>query len=210
VPDATQLVTLPLRLGVRAARLVLDPLVGAAREALGLAGDESDGHREEERTESRPPDPRRSAPVAPTTEASHAEPASEPEPGLRENEPSGAPDAAPPSALVEPAPVLTEDAAGPVPPSEYDEPVHVSEEPVLVAESADPETADGIHTDLHVAEPWDGYRSQNAAEVIAALEDSSPAQIAVVQLYEGTHRRRKTVLEAAERQLRLASGPGRS
>lgn len=182
-------------------------------EALGLAGDARDGageDRAEPRSTEPPADPRRTVPVAPTAEAAHAEPATEPEPGLRENEPSGAPDAAPPSALVEPAPVLTEDAAGPVPVTEFDEPVHVSEEPVLVAESADPETADGIHADLHVAEPWDGYRSQNAGEVIAALEDASPAQLAVVQLYEGTHRRRKTVLEAAERQLRLVSGSGRS
>jgi hypothetical protein len=84
------------------------------------------------------------------------------------------------------------------------EPEHVSENAVLVAESADPEIADGIHTDLRVNEPWDGYAGQTAADVIAALEDASPAQVAVVQLYETTHRSRKTVLEAAARRLQSA------
>ena len=91
--------------------------------------------------------------------------------------------------------------SGPVPPTEMDEEVHVSEEPVLVAESADVEIADGIHTDLHVKEPWDGYRKSTAQEVIDSLERCDTAQLAVVRLYESTHRARKTVLEAADREL---------
>lgn len=109
-----------------------------------------------------------------------------------------------PPPLVADAPdvgVVEAAGSGPVPASEVDEPAHVSEEPVLVAESADAETADGIHTDLHVQEPWDGYRKATAGEVIEALETCNPAQLAVVRLYESTHRARKTVLEAADREL---------
>jgi hypothetical protein len=91
--------------------------------------------------------------------------------------------------------------SGPVPPSEVDEVAHVSEEPVLVAESADVEIADGIHTDLHVQEPWDGYAKANAQAIIDELERCNPAQLAVVRLYESTHRARKTVLEAADREI---------
>ena len=42
---------------------------------------------------------------------------------------------------------------------------------------------------------------------LAALEDASPEEVAVVQLYEATHRGRKTVLAAAERRLNALSPP---
>ena len=196
MPDAIRLVTLPLRIGVRAVELVLDPVLDAAKHVLGRNGEEPEV--EWSRPSAARPDPAAgeapggAAAVAEAGPAADAEPAAEAEPGLRENEPGGAPDADPPSALAEP--VAEADESG--------EPEHVSTEATLVAESADPEIADGIHADLHVAEPWDGYRTQNAAEVIEALKTASPAQIGVVQLYESTHRRRKTVLEAAERALR--------
>jgi hypothetical protein len=78
-----------------------------------------------------------------------------------------------------------------------DEPVHVSEEPVVVAEVADPGAEDGVGAQVSVAEPWEGYRKMKAAEVIDRLAAATPEEIAVVQLYEGMNRRRKTVLEAA-------------
>jgi hypothetical protein len=117
--------------------------------------------------------------------------------------PGGAPSAEPPPAFAETVePSAVEAAgAGPIPDLAVDEPAHVSEEPVLVAESADPEAADGVRTDLHVAEPWEGYRGSTAKEVIAELAGRSAAELAVVRLYESTHRARRTVLEAADREL---------
>jgi hypothetical protein len=66
-----------------------------------------------------------------------------------------------------------------------------------VAEVADPGAEDGAGAQVSVAEPWDGYSRMKAADVIDRLAIASPEEIAVVQLYEAMHRRRKTVIEAA-------------
>jgi hypothetical protein len=88
------------------------------------------------------------------------------------------------------------------------EPLHVSEEPELVAESADPDAADPGTAEVHVAEPWDGYRRMKADEIIARIGDATAEELAVIELYEQTHRARKTVLAAVEKQLRvLANRP---
>jgi hypothetical protein len=92
---------------------------------------------------------------------------------------------------------------------EPEPPPHVSEEPVLVAETADPGAEDGPGPQLSVGEPWDGYARMRANEVIGRIERATREQLAVVQLYETTHRRRKTVLAAAERRLKVLSPPGR-
>jgi hypothetical protein len=73
----------------------------------------------------------------------------------------------------------------------------VSEEPVVVAEVADPGAEDGAGAQVTVAEPWEGYRKMKASDVIDRLAAATPEEIAVVQLYESMNRRRKTVLEAA-------------
>jgi hypothetical protein len=95
---------------------------------------------------------------------------------------------------------------------DYDEPLppepeHVSEEPVVVAEVADAGAEDGAGADVTIAEPWDGYRAMKADEVIARLAEASREELAVVQLYEGTARRRKSVLTEVERRLKAASSP---
>lgn len=95
-------------------------------------------------------------------------------------------------------------------PAEPPEPEHVSEEPVLVAETADQGAEDGPGAAISVAEPWDGYARMKADDVIARIGQASREELAVVELYEGTHRRRKTVLAAAERRLKELSPPGRS
>ncbi len=46
-------------------------------------------------------------------------------------------------------------------------PVHVSEEPELVRESAEPGAEDGAGAAVTVIEPWSGYAQMNAREVIA-------------------------------------------
>jgi hypothetical protein len=84
---------------------------------------------------------------------------------------------------------------------------HVSEEPELVAESADPGATESPGPELTVEEPWPGYRRMKAAEVIAALPDLSREELAVAELFESTSRKRRTVLEAMERQLKVSSPP---
>jgi hypothetical protein len=79
---------------------------------------------------------------------------------------------------------------------------HVSEEAVLVAESADPGAADGAGSDLRVAEPWPGYDRMKADEVIDRVGAASAEELAVIELYERQERDRRTVVAAVERRLR--------
>lgn len=215
-PGLRYVVTLPFRIGLQAGRMVLEPLAGAAGRVVDVAEDligrDGAGHDEPEaRTAAEAgapaattdPDMPAATPVA---EPRTAEPETYDDvaaaPGPPPGEAADAVSSPPPAVFDAPEIGIVEAAgSGPVPESEIDEPTHVSAEPVLVAESADIEAADGLHTDLHVQEPWDGYRQSTAGQIIEALEDCNPAQLGVVRLYESTHRARKTVLEAADREL---------
>jgi len=86
------------------------------------------------------------------------------------------------------------------------EPIHVSEEPELVRESADIGAEDGAGAGITVIEPWSGYDRMNARDVIDRARNASPAELAAVRLYESRHRSRQTVLAAVDRQLELANG----
>jgi hypothetical protein len=136
-------ITLPLRLGLRVAEVVLHPFVKVAERLLGA--DE-------------PPD----MPVR-----------SEPEPYV-----------APPPP---PSP----------PPPEPPEPVHIEVEEELVAAVADPGAEEGPGPAISVDEPWENYSKMKAPDIVDRLATATPEELAVVQLYENTHRRRKTVLAAA-------------
>jgi hypothetical protein len=157
----------------------------------------------------RAPAQRRPSPAAPGSgrprrpaREADARRASEPEQDT--SEPRTAEPAAPPAS--EPSPPRRDAAA---PPSSLDPASgHVSEEAVLVGESADPGAADGAGPEIHVDEPWDGYRAQAAADVVDRLASEPDSAVALVQLYEQTHRRRRTVLAAAERELRGRNPPG--
>jgi hypothetical protein len=105
-----------------------------------------------------------------------------------------------------PAPV--EPAASPPPTPAVDEPVHVSEEPELVRETADPGAEDGAGAAVTVMEPWNGYAHMNARDVIARARQSGPAELAAVRLYASRHRSRQTVLAAIDRQLKVGNGAG--
>lgn len=77
-----------------------------------------------------------------------------------------------------------------------------------MAEFAESGAAEGAHAELHVDEPWEGYRSLTASEIRRRIGDASAEQLAVIQLYETTHRRRRTVLDALGRRSRqLANEP---
>jgi hypothetical protein len=84
-------------------------------------------------------------------------------------------------------------------------PPHVSEEPALAAEIAEPGAEDGAGAAVRVDEPWPGYRALNAKDVVARIASADAAELAAIQLFESSHQRRQTVLSAVERQLRLAS-----
>jgi hypothetical protein len=92
------------------------------------------------------------------------------------------------------------DAPPPVP----DEliPDHVDEEPVLVAEAAEEGAEDGAGAELHVDAPWDGYDRMTAADIRGRLSAATATEAAAVQLYESTRKKRRSVLDAAERALR--------
>jgi hypothetical protein len=88
------------------------------------------------------------------------------------------------------------------------EPVHVSEEPELVQEVAEPGAEDGAGAAVTVAEPWPGYARMTAKQVIERLTDATAAELAAVQLYESLNRDRQTVRAAAARNLKSKTGRG--
>ena len=78
----------------------------------------------------------------------------------------------------------------------FDDDEHIDTEVEVVAESADPEATGAPGPQLHVDEPWDGYRRMKVSEIVAQLEGQSPEVLAAVELYEATHRKRRGVLDA--------------
>jgi hypothetical protein len=81
------------------------------------------------------------------------------------------------------------------------------EEEEVVAQFAEPGAEDGAGAQLDVEEPWDGYAEMNAGAIISRIDQADPAQLAVVELYEQTHKKRQTVLNAAAKRLRALSPP---
>lgn len=95
-----------------------------------------------------------------------------------------------------------------VPAPEPDEPAHIDTEAELVAEFSEPGAEEGAGAEIHVEEPWAGYRQMAAADIRERVLLAGPEELAVVQLYETSHRRRRTVLDAVERRSReLANAP---
>jgi hypothetical protein len=118
--------------------------------------------------------------------------------------PAQAPTAPPSTSAANTAevPPTAETQAAPIP--EF-APVHVSEQPEFVEAFAEPGAEEGAGAAVHVREPWKGYRQLTANEIIGRLADASTEELAGVALYEGRHRGRRTVLIAAERQLRCST-----
>ncbi len=194
-----KLIVLPLRVGVRATRLWLraaeetaNLAVSATGRVIGLAASRgSDGS---------------SSTVMPTPDRR-----SRPDDGWREDSSHQVSDGevkAHAAASVEREPpasgVVTSPEPGDTPFAQ--EPPHVSEEPTLVEAFSEPGAEDGAGAEIHVEEPWDGYGQMNAKKVINRVNTATPAVLTAVQLYESTHRRRQTVLNAVDRELRSANG----
>jgi hypothetical protein len=118
----------------------------------------------------------------------------------------GSPAAAPPPPPPEPPPVVEVPEAPPVPEPPEPPPIVAVPEPtpgeaarVREQRREAETTADSPGAEIHVEEPWQGYASMNAPEIIDRLAVSDAAVKAVVLLYEQRHKARKTVLRAASR-----------
>jgi hypothetical protein len=146
-----------------------------------------------------------------------------PEPDVVDVEPIPEPEVAPPPPepdVVDVEPIPEPEPTAPVPEPEAlapepeppapepEPPAHLDAEPELVAEYAEPGAEEGAHAEIHVDEPWDGYRRMRVADVRDRVAVASPEELAVIQLYESTHRKRRTVLEAVDRRSKeLANRP---
>jgi hypothetical protein len=138
--------------------------------------------------------------IEPEEEAHEAEPAAEVEPAVQPERAEADTDS------VE-TPTPTHATASEATPLRV-EPEHVSVEPTVVDEFAEPGAEEGAGAEVNVAEPWEGYAQLSAEEVISRLADAAPAELAAVQLYESANKQRATVIAAAARELRAKSGPG--
>jgi hypothetical protein len=115
--------------------------------------------------------------------------------------PAESPAEAAPAAAAESPAEAAPAAAAESPAEAAPEPV-AAEPAVLVGSFADAGAEDGAGASVEVDEPWEGYAQMNAHEVIHRLTGASADEAAVVELYERSHGKRKTVLAAAERRLR--------
>jgi hypothetical protein len=186
---AAQIITLPFRLSMRAAGLFVRTAEQAAGRAFGIADDVVGV------VVRRPPEPGYAAPAEPV-DVEH--PVTDVAAVEVETAAAGAGPAR--ATTIERAPTIDLDA-----PVET-EPAHVSAQPELVEEFAEPGAEDGAGAEVTVSEPWTGYRRMTAQDVVDRLSDATPAELAAVQLYERAHRGRETVLNAVKRQLQHASG----
>lgn len=204
---AGKLIMLPLRVWFRSARLITRVGVDAAGKAVSLAGQtigiaSSNGSSSDNGRQAGPATAETGwreesveQPISPVdVEHPHDEPERRPAPAKPRDTPRPRPVSAvrPPRAEPE-APAVQE-------------PVHVSEEPELVREVAEPGAEDGAGAGVTVIEPWAGYAHMSARDVIARARQASTAELAAVRLYESRHRSRQTVLAAVDRQLKLSSG----
>ncbi len=175
------------------AEWLIEAALPEPREAVGAAAKrEPPGSVEADIVVRKPPSADETPPTSPPPPAARVRPQKSAE----------APQAEPPAApRAEPAEA---------PPRESPRPAHVSEDVELVQSFADPGAEDGAGSAVHVEEPWKGYRQMTAQEIIARIAGGSREELAAVELYERVHRRRQTVLVAADRQLRRATAAARA
>ena len=178
-----ELITLPIRWGVRATSLVLRGGEGLASRGLALAVQAA-------------------GLVRGTEPEAWAEPEASPEPeAWAEPQTPATPVPAEPTSL---GPLPDRGPAIDLDAPDIAAPEHVSEEPALAAEVAEPGAESGAGAEVHVQEPWPGYGQLNARDVVERISVSDPAQLAAIQLFESAHQGRQTVLSAVQRALALA------
>jgi hypothetical protein len=171
----------PIRLGFRIGIGVLRWELRVVEHMLGLDREQPDVVVEE---------PERFEPAARETEAQRFAP-SEP-------------------LAVAPEPIARVPEPEPWPEAEPEAPTHIDTEPELVAEFAEPGAEEGAGPEIHVAEPWDGYKQMRVVDIRERVAIAEAAELAIVQLYEGSHRNRRSVLDAVERRSKqLENAPAR-
>lgn len=212
-----QLLTLPVRLWIRGARVAVHVAEDVTERALtetlrvaGMLGALRPGGQDAPApaTPTPTPTPTATATTSPTPTAAPARP-DHPRPARPQPARPPAPQPRPQTngtGQSTVGPSRAETGTVEPPPAEPGtvEPTHVSEEPVLVREEAEPGAEEGAGASVNVREPWDGYGKLSARDVVDRLTGATAAEIAAVQLYEMAHRSRQTVLQAAERQLKSA------
>ena len=187
------LITLPVRLTLGAAGLLWRGVESASAHAIAFvqrarSKDGTSTQVDESEIYAGPPPP--------TASITPEEP--EPLPTPRR----GAGDRRAPTATAARAPKRAADERPVVPQAPpTGEPTHVSEEPELVEELAEPGAEEGAGAQVNVREPWEGYGRMNARDVVARLAAADPAELAAIELYERAHRNRRTVLNALGRRL---------
>jgi hypothetical protein len=199
-----ELMTLPVRTGVRVTRFAVRTGLTLSFRALALASDavSSVTGRGSAGASSwpAPKPPERHADDATSPPERHADDATSP-PERHADDAPASPETAD---LATVPPAWTDEPLSPL----VEEPAHVSEEPVVVEEFAEPGAEDGAGAQVTIDEPWDGYAQMTARDITARLGDASQAELAAVQLYESTHKQRETVVSAVERELRAKTAPG--
>jgi len=84
----------------------------------------------------------------------------------------------------------------------------IDDEPIPVAEFAERGAEDGAGAEVHVDAPWEGYDAMTVADLKPRLADADRELLGAVVLYEGFGRRRRSVIDAAEKRLTRLSVPG--
>jgi hypothetical protein len=174
---AGKLISFPLRASLRSAQIVTHAVSGVAGRAVEIPG--------------------RAIRLASSGRSGRVE--RDPDPIERNVAPSPAPPINTPPAPDAVADPPLAPAGSPEPPT------HVSEDPVLVREEADPGAEEGAGAGITVAEPWNGYGHMKAKDLIDRVPTATVAELAAMRLYEARHRARRTVLAAVDRQLKLVA-----
>jgi hypothetical protein len=112
--------------------------------------------------------------------------------------PPPAPAAPAPRRARRPAPASPASAAPePAPIEVVPEPTRGQAARIRAEKRAAEQTADSPGPEIRISEPWPGYASMKAPDIVDSLATADDAVKAIVLLYESGHRKRKTVLKAA-------------
>jgi hypothetical protein len=198
------LITQPLRIATRGVQLGLRGAHEAVEIAEGIVGliaarliGRSGHHDGDDGMAAEPPVWR--GPAASSTSSPADAPTAEP-PAPAEPPAATAEPPAPPPAPEPPAPAAPVDSL-------FASTGHIEDEPELVEEVAEPGAEDGAGAEVRIDEPWDGYRTMKAADIVDRLATASREELAAVELYELAGRNRKSVVDAAQRALKRLSPP---
>ncbi|HWD65300.1 MAG TPA: hypothetical protein VG405_09005 [Solirubrobacteraceae bacterium] len=215
-----KLLTLPFRLGFGAARTAfdisaktLDVSTTLARVAIETI---RPGHDSGPDTEA-PSEPRQDATASQTGGSPEAQSTTSESPESppktrrpRESRVNGhsAASPTPPPPPAPPTPITPPDEQPDTPLTREQEVVKtLDDEEELVAEFAEPGAEDGAGAQLDIQEPWEGYARMNAGTIVSRIDQAGAAELALVELYEQTHKKRQSVITAAAKRLRALSPP---